>query len=262
MPARTGARVSGSRSVSPPEAVARAAPAGDPALATTGSALPSARVKDDRDSVVGGAGVASHRGTRRQPACGVDMAREREGAVERTFLWGREGAHSPLLHSLVFRLPLSDPSWACLPALPIPNPATTQRRERASLLIQFLPDSRQGRLQRKKKEETSSKKKMSTGDTGTLFERIGGMKTLVNGVDVFYDMILEDEMLAPFFEGVDQGRQRLKQVSGRASFFFFFFFFFQSKLRAPTVALGTGHEYLFSPRLVWQAIQAFTWGGG
>jgi len=49
-------------------------------------------------------------------------------------------------------------------------------------------------------------------DERTLFERIGGMKTLVNGVDVFYDMVLEDGMLAPFFEGVDQARQRIKQV--------------------------------------------------
>jgi hypothetical protein len=45
-----------------------------------------------------------------------------------------------------------------------------------------------------------------------LFDRIGGMKTLINGVDVFYDMVLADPMLAPFFEGVDQARQRIKQV--------------------------------------------------
>jgi hypothetical protein len=51
-----------------------------------------------------------------------------------------------------------------------------------------------------------------TAQPPPLFDRIGGMKSLINAVDVFYDMVLADPMLAPFFEGVDQGKQRIKQV--------------------------------------------------
>jgi len=84
MPARTGARLTGSSRVRPPEAVPRAAPKGEPALAVTASMLPSARVRLAGLNADAGAGEASHRGTRRQPA-GVDMVvRGRERSAERT----------------------------------------------------------------------------------------------------------------------------------------------------------------------------------
>ena len=84
MPACTGARLTGSSRVRPPEAVPRAAPKGEPALAVTASMLPSARVRLAGLNADAGAGEASHRGTRRQPA-GVDMVvRGRERSAERT----------------------------------------------------------------------------------------------------------------------------------------------------------------------------------
>ena len=46
----------------------------------------------------------------------------------------------------------------------------------------------------------------------SLFDRIGGMKALINAVDVFYERILADPTLAPFFEGVEMSKQRTKQV--------------------------------------------------
>lgn len=52
----------------------------------------------------------------------------------------------------------------------------------------------------------------ATSSAPSLFDRVGGMKTLVNAVDVFYPAILADESLAPFFEGIDMARLRLKQV--------------------------------------------------
>ena len=55
-----------------------------------------------------------------------------------------------------------------------------------------------------------------------LFDRIGGMRALINAVDVFYARILADPTLAPFFEGVEMSRQRTKQVS----FFFLSIFRF------------------------------------
>jgi hypothetical protein len=61
--------------------------------------------------------------------------------------------------------------------------------------------------------------KMSTDDapasslaSGKLFERIGGMRALINAVDILCDMVLKDDMLAPLFAGVDMGRHRIKQV--------------------------------------------------
>ena len=71
-----------------------------------------------------------------------------------------------------------------------------------------------------------------------LFDRIGGMRALINAVDVFYARILADPTLAPFFEGVEMSRQRTKQVSffflSIFRFFVFrqppFFFFFSRPL--------------------------------
>ena len=70
-----------------------------------------------------------------------------------------------------------------------------------------------------RRSEIGTSKKMSTNygpasspASDTLFERIGDMKTLINGVDILCDMVLEDDMLAPLFVGVDKGRHRIKQV--------------------------------------------------
>lgn len=56
-----------------------------------------------------------------------------------------------------------------------------------------------------------------------LFDRVGGMKALINAVDVFYERILGDPTLAPFFEGVEMSRQRTKQVQSLLPFPFFGF---------------------------------------
>jgi hemoglobin len=45
----------------------------------------------------------------------------------------------------------------------------------------------------------------------SLFERIGGMTAVNAAVDRFYERVTADELLAPFFEGVDMNRQRAIQ---------------------------------------------------
>jgi hypothetical protein len=113
---------------------------------------------------------------------------------------------------------------------------------------------------------------MSTDDapasspaSGTLFERIGGVKTLINGVDVLCEMVLEDDMLAPLFVGVDMGWYRIKQVRVRSFVVVLEFFFFCARARKraeswePAAdALQTGYECLSSPRLGSLAAQAPT----
>ena len=42
----------------------------------------------------------------------------------------------------------------------------------------------------------------------SLFERIGGEAAVEAAVGIFYDKVLGDETLAPFFDGVDMDRQR------------------------------------------------------
>ena len=148
MPARTGARDAGSSRVSPPEAVPRATPAGEPAAVTTRSTLPSASVKAvEGDRVVAGAGSVSHRGTRRQPAWGVDTiffvggvererARPGRGLVLSPFapMRGSWGARPPLSlarfrlsHTLqrpTCRRPSAQPSiaWPTAPQHRAPGP--------------------------------------------------------------------------------------------------------------------------------------------
>lgn len=41
----------------------------------------------------------------------------------------------------------------------------------------------------------------------TIFERNGGFATVRKVVSTFYDYVLEDEIMAPYFEGVDMRRQ-------------------------------------------------------
>jgi len=45
----------------------------------------------------------------------------------------------------------------------------------------------------------------------SLYERIGGEAAVNAAVDLFYDKLLADPLLIPFFEGVDMARQRAHQ---------------------------------------------------
>ena len=44
-----------------------------------------------------------------------------------------------------------------------------------------------------------------------LYDRLGGEPAVSAAVDLFYEKILADEALAPFFDGVDMARQAAKQ---------------------------------------------------
>ncbi|GFR44458.1 hypothetical protein Agub_g5719 [Astrephomene gubernaculifera] len=49
------------------------------------------------------------------------------------------------------------------------------------------------------------------GKEPTLFEKLGGAAAVEGAVDIFYQRIMADKQLAPFFEGIDMKRQRKKQ---------------------------------------------------
>lgn len=42
----------------------------------------------------------------------------------------------------------------------------------------------------------------------SLFERLGGAPAIEAAVDLFYEKVLSDASLSPFFEGIDMVRQR------------------------------------------------------
>jgi len=46
---------------------------------------------------------------------------------------------------------------------------------------------------------------------GSLYERLGGEAGITELVDAFYDRVLADELLAPYFAGVAMDRLRLMQ---------------------------------------------------
>lgn len=52
---------------------------------------------------------------------------------------------------------------------------------------------------------------MSQATTPTLYERLGGLVSIDVAVDHFYDRIVGDPELAPFFDRVDLRRQRAHQ---------------------------------------------------
>lgn len=52
---------------------------------------------------------------------------------------------------------------------------------------------------------------MDTIVTESLFDRIGGNAALNAAVDLFYDRVIADPILTPFFESVDLTNQRAKQ---------------------------------------------------
>lgn len=48
---------------------------------------------------------------------------------------------------------------------------------------------------------------------GTIFEEIGGEEAIMAAVDLFYDKVMDDVELAPFFEGMDMDAQNQKMVA-------------------------------------------------
>jgi hemoglobin len=52
---------------------------------------------------------------------------------------------------------------------------------------------------------------MTVTNTPTLFERLGGSASIDLAVDQFYERLLADPDLAPFFDGVPMARQRAHQ---------------------------------------------------
>lgn len=62
---------------------------------------------------------------------------------------------------------------------------------------------------------TSNKKRQegkNQGGGGTLFQKLGGVKAVRAIVDVFYQRLLADENVAPFFEGVNIVHLKRHQV--------------------------------------------------
>lgn len=52
---------------------------------------------------------------------------------------------------------------------------------------------------------------LSPTPEASLFERIGGEPAVDAAVDLFYTKVMSDDLLTPFFEGVDMKRQAAKQ---------------------------------------------------
>ncbi|AHF98326.1 globin [Halostagnicola larsenii XH-48] len=46
----------------------------------------------------------------------------------------------------------------------------------------------------------------------TLYERLGGEDAITAVVDEFYDRVMEDELVAGYFDGVDMQKQRAHQA--------------------------------------------------
>src|SRR5260370_20505120 len=49
--------------------------------------------------------------------------------------------------------------------------------------------------------------------SSTLYERVGGKSAVAAVVNLFYDRIIKDPLLLPFFDGIDLRRQKSKQVA-------------------------------------------------
>lgn len=47
----------------------------------------------------------------------------------------------------------------------------------------------------------------------TIFEEIGGFEAILAAVDIFYDKVIHDALLAPFFQHMDMDGQQNKMVS-------------------------------------------------
>lgn len=70
---------------------------------------------------------------------------------------------------------------------------------------------------------------MTTGNTSgtSLFDRIGGSAAIDAAVDQFYERVLADEQLIPFFEGISMPRQVKQQKA-----------FFTTALGGPSIYRG------------------------
>ncbi len=49
------------------------------------------------------------------------------------------------------------------------------------------------------------------GENMSLYDRVGGEETITRLVDAFYERVLADEELAPFFSGTSMDKQRRMQ---------------------------------------------------
>ena len=54
---------------------------------------------------------------------------------------------------------------------------------------------------------------MSTQQSGSIFDAIGGRSSVSAAVELFYERVTGDELLAPFFEGVDMRRLKGHQAA-------------------------------------------------
>lgn len=53
----------------------------------------------------------------------------------------------------------------------------------------------------------------------SLYERLGGDTAVMAAVDLFYEKVLDDALLAPFFVGLDMRAQTAKQIAFMARAF-------------------------------------------
>jgi hemoglobin len=53
----------------------------------------------------------------------------------------------------------------------------------------------------------------------SLYERLGGEAAVMAAVDLFYQKVMADDLVRPFFEGLDMAAQTRKQVSFMAHAF-------------------------------------------
>jgi hemoglobin len=51
------------------------------------------------------------------------------------------------------------------------------------------------------------------GTSASIYDRIGGAAAVTAAVDLFYNKVIKDALLQPFFADLDLNRQRRKQVA-------------------------------------------------
>lgn len=71
----------------------------------------------------------------------------------------------------------------------------------------------------------------------TIYARLGGEAAIMAAVDIFYDKVMSDPLLLPFFEGLDMERQVRKQVA-------FMSWAFGGPERYAYRGLGEAHRHL------------------
>jgi hemoglobin len=78
--------------------------------------------------------------------------------------------------------------------------------------------------------------------SSTLYERVGGTSAVAAAVDLFYDRVMKDPLLLPFFNGIDLKRQCSKQVA-------FLTAVFGGSTRYSGQDLRSGHAHLVAREL-------------